>query len=112
MVEALARVIPVREWEAVGLSAMLPTLVLARTDGTPVAPAVTWEDARAEPEGERLRSAIGGDALYARTGQWVDGRYLLPAAVRLRDVTGTASDPVRILGAKDWLFGRLTGTAR
>ena len=41
-------------------------------------PAITWEDDRADGDGERFREAAGADALYASTGQWVDGRYLLP----------------------------------
>ena len=116
-------------WQAVGLSAMLPTLVL--TDGVgaaatpggidahssrrslePLGPAITWEDGRAEAEGSAFREGFGGDALYRRTGQWVDGRYLVPMALRL-----AAREPERVgaarylLGAKDYLFGVLTGEA-
>jgi xylulokinase len=116
-------------WRAVGLSAMLPTLVL--TDGAgaaatpggigapssrgslePLGPAITWEDGRAEAEGSAFREGFGGDALYRRTGQWVDGRYLVPMALRL-----AAREPERVgaarylLGAKDYLFGVLTGEA-
>jgi xylulokinase len=123
----LAQAVAVERWRAVGLSAMLPTLVL--TDGVgaaatpggidapssrrhlePLGPAITWEDGRAEAEGSALREGFGGDALYRRTGQWVDGRYLLPMALRL-----AAREPERVraarylLGAKDYLFGVLTG---
>jgi xylulokinase len=122
----LARAVPADHWQAIGLSAMLPTLVL--TDGTgaaatpggagapsrhplePLGPAITWEDGRAEAEGTAFREALGADDLYRRTGQWVDGRYLIPMALRL-----AAREPERIgaarhlLGAKDYLFGLLTG---
>jgi hypothetical protein len=96
----IAQAVAVERWQAVGLSAMLPTLVL--TDGVgaaatpggidapssrrhlePLGPAITWEDGRAEAEGSAFREGFGGDALYRRTGQWVDGRYLLPMALRL-----------------------------
>jgi gluconokinase/xylulokinase len=91
---------------------MIPTLVLADEAGTPVAPAITWEDARAEPEGEALRARLDGDRLYALTGQWVDGRYLLPMFLRLARVAPRAARRARrLLGAKDWLFLRLTGVA-
>jgi gluconokinase/xylulokinase len=103
---------PRERWAAVGLSAMIPTLVLADEVGTPVAPAITWEDARAEPEGEALRARLDGDRLYALTGQWVDGRYLLPMFLRLARAAPQAARRARLLlGAKDWLFLRLTGVA-
>ena len=123
----LAQAVSAEHWRAVGLSAMLPTLVL--TDGVgaaatpggtgaplsgdslePLGPAITWEDGRAEAEGSAFREGFGGDALYRRTGQWVDGRYLVPMALR---VAARAPERVRaaryLLGAKDYVFGVLTG---
>ncbi len=99
-----------RRWSAIGLSGMIPTLVTLAADGSPNGPAVTWQDGRAELIGEELRERCGADALYRRTGQWVDGRYLLPMFLRL-----AADDPARaaattmLASAKDYLFGWLTG---
>jgi xylulokinase len=118
----LAQAVAAERWQAIGLSAMLPTLVL--TDGVgavatpggtdaplePLCPAITWEDGRAEADGSAFREGIGGDELYRRTGQWVDGRYLVPMALRLAarapELVGAAR---YLLGAKDYLFGVLTG---
>jgi len=118
----LAQAVAAERWQAMGLSAMLPTLVL--TDGVgavatpggtdaplePLGPAITGEDGRAEAEGSAFREGFGGDALYRRTGQWVDGRYLVPMALRLAarapELVGAAR---YLLGAKDYLFGVLTG---
>ena len=101
---------PPARWAAVGLSAMIPTLVLTDDAGEPVAPAITWEDGRAEPEGDALRAGLDGERLYGLTGQWVDGRYLLPMYRRLARVAPRAARRARrLLGAKDWLFWRLTG---
>jgi len=101
---------PAERWAAIGLSGMIPTLVLTDDEGEPVAPAMTWEDGRAEAEGEALRARLGGERLYALTGQWVDGRYLLPMHLRLARVAPPAARRARrLLGAKDWLFWRLTG---
>jgi xylulokinase len=125
----LAKAVAAERWQAVGLSAMLPTLVLTDDAGAaatpggigvptsrhsfrPLGPAITWEDGRAAAEGSAFREGFGGDALYRRTGQWVDGRYLVPMALRL-----AAREPERVsaarylLGAKDYLFGVLTGEA-
>src|SRR5215469_11921686 len=74
----LADQVPATRWRAIGLSAMLPTLVTAGPDDAALGRAITWEDSRAEEHAARLREACDGDEVYKRTGQWLDGRYLLP----------------------------------
>lgn len=101
--------VPAASWGCIGLSAMLPTLVAAAADGTPLAPAITWQDGRAEADGEALRTDSGPYHLYVRTGQWVDGRYLLPMMARLVRAEPRARAATHVLGAKDHLFARLTG---
>jgi len=108
---------PPRRWRAIGLSAMIPTLVTADAGGQPVGSAIIWEDSRADEQADRLREAFGaaagapgGEALYAVTGQWVDGRYLLPMFLRLIAAEpGRAAATESLLAAKDYLFGWLTG---
>ncbi len=110
VVTALRETVPADRWDGIGLSGMVPTLVTAGADGEPVGPAITWEDGRAEAIGERFREEAGGQELYERAGQWVDGRYLLPMVHWLR-----ANDPERfravraVRSAKDEVFRRLTG---
>ena len=106
-VRALARATNPRSWRAIGLSAMLPTLVNLDLSGAPVGPAVTWMDARAEAEGQRILARTDPEVSYARTGQRFDGRYLL--AMHLRRVDrGLPTDAITC-GAKDFLFATLTG---
>ncbi len=110
VVAELLAIVPAARWAGIGLSGMLPTLVLADGDGVPVAPAITWEDDRADPDGERFRAAFGDVALYRETGQWVDGRYLIPMVRWLaREEPALIERANRILGAKDHLFFLLTG---
>ena len=110
VVTALAAQVPPEHWQAVGLSGMIPTLVVLDARGEPLGAAMTWEDGRAEAQGDRLRTRVVGAALYARTGQWVDGRYLLPFAMWLREhEPGGRGTFARMVGAKDWLFAWLTG---
>src|SRR5207302_656476 len=60
--------------------------------------------------GAAAREVSGGDELYRRTGQWVDGRYLLSMFARLRrDDAGRAASAATIAGAKDHLYRLLTG---
>jgi xylulokinase len=106
----LAREVDASRWRGIGLSAMLPTLVLADASGVPLGPAITWEDGRAEEFGTLLRDGFGADDLYRRTGQWVDGRYLVPMVQRLLAVDPVLTAAARhLLGAKDYLFHALTG---
>lgn len=104
--DQIAHVVPTASWAGMGLSAMLPTLVECDGRGRPIAAAVTWEDARAEPEADTLRAAVGDDRLYRVTGQRVDGRYLAPMHARMARL-GRAGTTVA--GAKDALFAHLTG---
>ena len=94
-------------WGALALSAMLPTLVELDPAGRPIAPAITWEDGRADPEGRRIAAAAGEAAVYRTTGQRLDGRYLLPMHARL--ARGGVHEDTTIAGAKDFLFSSLTG---
>jgi xylulokinase len=107
---ALAETVPPARWGAIGLSGMIPSLVLLDRAGHAVGPALTWEDARAEDEAVALRRRIGATRWYEATGQWVDGRYLLPMwrwmARRRPDLAERAA---AVVGAKDFLLHRLTG---
>ena len=108
---SLAAAVHPKRWVALGLSGMIPTLVLTDADGAPVRPAITWEDNRAEPQAERLRRTLGPAAVYATTGQWLDGRYLLPMFAWVREHEPTPTERVaHLAGAKDYLFWWLTGT--
>ncbi|HTU07378.1 MAG TPA: FGGY family carbohydrate kinase [Trebonia sp.] len=106
----LGRVVPPRRWRAIGLSGMIPTLVTLGSDGQPTGPAVTWQDSRADGLGEELRERFGPAELYRLTGQWVDGRYLLPMFARIARVDpARAGATAAIASAKDYVFGWLTG---
>ncbi len=108
----LADVTGTAGWRGIGLSGMLPTLLPVTAAGTPAGPAITWQDSRAGWCGERLRERLGGDSAYRETGQWLDGRYLVPMFLRLAArEPARAAATARLLGAKDYLFWWLTGTA-
>lgn len=110
VVAQLRAAVPAGAWRGISLSGMIPTLVVLDERLTPLAPAVTWEDARAEWQGERLRAAAGAEWLYERTGQWLDGRYLLPMYARLAaGQPAVAARASHLAGAKDLLFAWLTG---
>ncbi|MGH3470873.1 MAG: xylulokinase [Nocardioidaceae bacterium] len=104
----LADAVAPSRWRCVGLSAMVPTLVTTDDHGGPTGSAITWEDARAEPQAVALAARTGD--LYAVTGQRLDGRYLLPMLLRLAAENPECIERTSwVLGAKDYLFWWLTG---
>ncbi|QEN14650.1 xylulokinase [Mycolicibacterium sp. ELW1] len=105
--DVVAGLVPPRRWSAIGLSAMLPTLVELDTMLEPVGAAITWEDGRAERQADQLRAMVGDAELYRITGQRVDGRYLAPMHARLQ---GLGCAGTTVAGAKDVLFHQLTGS--
>ena len=106
----LAEIVRPGRWRAIGLSGMMPTLVTVGRDGAALGPAVTWQDSRADDLGDELRERYGADELYRLTGQWVDGRYLLPMFARVaQDEPDRAAATAVIASAKDYLFAWLTG---
>jgi sugar (pentulose or hexulose) kinase len=110
VVAQLLEVVPADRWAGIGLSAMLPTLVTVDGSLGAVGPAITWEDGRADAYGDALREAGGPDHVYRRTGQWVDGRYLLPMWQRVAATDdGRAAQTAMLLGAKDFVLSRLVG---
>ena len=110
MLSRLAAAVPPASWRGIGLSGMIPTLVTLDEAGEPTGPAITWEDSRAHKEAEEIVWQAGAAEIYELTGQPLDGRYLLPMAAWL-----TRHEPDRmartsvVLGAKDYLFFKLTG---
>ena len=106
----LGEAVPARRWRAIGLAGMLPTLVTLGRDGQPTGRAITWQDSRADDLGEEFRERCGAAGLYRLTGQWVDGRYLLPMFGRMaRAEPARAAATAAIASAKDYLFAWLTG---
>jgi xylulokinase len=110
VVARLGEAVPADRWRAIGLSGMLPTLVTLAPDGQPTGPAITWQDGRADDLGDEFRERCGAAELYRLTGQWVDGRYLLPMFGRIaRADPARAAATTTIASAKDYLFSWLTG---
>ncbi len=110
VLRALAGTVAPEGWVGIGLTGMIPTLVLADDDGGAIGSAFTWEDDRANEEGAEFRAEHGDAAVYASTGQWVDGRYLLPMWRWIRkNERERAARATRVLSAKDFLFRWLTG---
>jgi xylulokinase len=92
--------------EAVALAGQMPTLVVLG-ENKPIAPAITWQDSRADQwVSQRIDHRCRRD-IYSKTGIRIDGRYLAPMFRFHRKAKHYAANI--ILSAKDFLFYVLTG---
>jgi len=90
----------------VALTGQMPTLVVL-SGQKPVAPAITWQDSRADGW---VAKRVTNDLrlhIYRSTGVLIDGRYLGPM---FQYHHGTKQKARRALSAKDFLFHALTGS--
>lgn len=107
--EITARV-SANEIAAIGVTGMVPALVLLNAAGNPLRPAVLQNDARAVLEVEELRNAVDIQDFLARTGgvpnqQNVDPRWRWLA----KHEPDTTARCVTLCGSYDFIAGRLTG---
>ena len=99
--------------EGIALTGQMPTLVVLRKvlkkelrQLKPVAPAITWQDSRADGW---VSERVDDDRrlhIYRKTGVLIDGRYLGPM---FQYHHGSKAKERSILSAKDFLFHALTG---
>ncbi len=108
---ALCRELPVAEVAAIGVSGMVPAVVLLDEHGRPLRPSIQQNDARAAQEVAELREALGDDVL-ARTGSPVTQQSVGPTAMWLaRHEPEVWKGTRTLLGSYDYVAFRLTGSA-
>lgn len=116
MVEAVRRVLSgvddAVQVVSIGICGQSPTLVLVDTIGTPIRPAIIWQDTRAIIEAEELRGRQTAEEWEAIFGMAlpVDASYPLARLrwLRIRE-PATLARCRAILQPKDFLIYRLTG---
>jgi xylulokinase len=82
-IEALRRLAQTPELDpngiaAIGVSGMVPAMVLLDENGQPVRPSIQQNDARAIAEVAELRERIDQDALYKLTGGFTNQQHIAP----------------------------------
>lgn len=94
---------------AVGVSAILHSLVALNRDGEPLTPSIIWADGRSVAEAVAMRQETDAQALYGRTGSPVHPMYL-PAKLRwLRRHRPEAFDGAATFGGiKEYVLRRWT----
>jgi xylulokinase len=98
------------EITAIGVSGMVPALVLLDARGQPLRPSIQQNDARAVAEVQDLTRELDQTALYARTGGFTNQQQIAP---RLRWVQRHEPEVWRqtrtVLGSYDYITARLAG---
>lgn len=92
----------------IGVSGMVPAIVLLGEEGDPLRPSIQQNDARAVDDVEFLASTLDQDQLYARTGGFTNQQHIAP---RLRWVQRHEPDvwsrTRTVLGSYDFVTARL-----
>ena len=98
---------------AIGVSGMVPALVLLDAAGRPVRATIQQNDARATAEIEEIKAALDQDELFARTGGVTNQQHLLPRLLWVARHEPAAFARVRsVIGSYDWIAFRLTGAVQ
>ena len=100
------------EIAGVGLSGQVPTMVLVDAAANPLAPAITWQDRRADAEATWLRDEIGRAQLQTWLGMDLPIDAGWPPARLLwwrRNRPELIERAYKVLLTKDFILARLTG---
>lgn len=97
---------------AIGVSGMVPAMVLLDEDGNPLRPSIQQNDARAVREVEELTQLLDQQSLYERTGGFTNQQHIAP---RLRWVQRHEPEvwakTRTIVGSYDFVTARLAECA-
>lgn len=98
------------ELGAIGVSGMVPAMVLLDAAGEPVRPSIQQNDARAAAEVDELTARLDQDALYARTGSFTNQQHIAPRLLWVqRNEPEVWAKTRTVLGSYDYVTARLTG---
>lgn len=95
---------------AVGVSGMVPAIVLLDREGKPIRNTIQQNDARAVEEIEELKQKINQNWLYEKTGGFTNQQHVLPRLLWVkRHEPEVFERAATVLGSYDYIAGRLTG---
>ncbi len=95
---------------AIGVSGMVPAMVLLDEAGQPLRPSIQQNDARAIAEVAELTARLDQDALYARTGGFTNAQHIAPRLLWVqRNEPEVWARTHTILGSYDLVTARLCG---
>ncbi|MCC6790161.1 MAG: hypothetical protein IT336_00665 [Thermomicrobiales bacterium] len=95
---------------AIGVSGMVPAMVLLDAAGMPLRPSIQQNDARSAAEAEELGRRIDQSSLYERTGGFTNQQHIAPRLLWVQQHEPDVWEQTRtILGSYDLVTARLAG---
>lgn len=95
---------------SIGVSGMVPALVLLDRDGRPLRNTIQQNDARAVAEIEEVRQAFDQAELFERTGGYTNQQHVLPRLLWVKRHEPDVWDRVEtVLGSYEYINYKLTG---
>jgi len=95
---------------AVGVSGMVPAIVLLDGDGNPLRKTIQQNDARAAPQIERLQDLLDQNELFARTGTKTNQQHVLPRLLWVKENEPEVFEKAACaLGSYEYITYCLTG---
>jgi xylulokinase len=108
--ELIRELVAGRSIAAVGVTGMVPCVVLSDADGRLLRPSIQQNDARALSEITELRAAFDDDRILARTGAPITQQSVAPTLLWLsRHEPAVWSRAALVQGSYDFIVSRLTG---
>ncbi|WDL95341.1 FGGY-family carbohydrate kinase [Alicyclobacillus sp. ALC3] len=95
---------------AIGVSGMVPAIVLLDENGRPLRRSIQQNDARCTEQISELQVALEQDTLYERTGGYTNQQHVLPRLLWVKKHEPEVWKQVRtVVGSYDWIVHCLTG---
>jgi xylulokinase len=96
---------------AVGVSGMVPTLILVDREGKPLRPSIQQNDARSFNEIEEFKGLVDEEQVFKRTGSMITQQSIGPKLLWLsRNEPAHFKDTAWVMGSYDYINFLLTGT--
>jgi xylulokinase len=107
---ALKHPLAFKSLRAVGVSGMVPAIVLLDDKGQPLRNSIQQNDARATLQIARIKATLDQDKLYARTGGYTNQQHVLPRLLWVKENEPEVWSKVDcVMGSYDYIVYKLTG---
>ncbi|MBQ7153042.1 MAG: FGGY-family carbohydrate kinase [Clostridia bacterium] len=96
--------------ECIGVTGMVPAIVMLDKDGVPIRKTIQQNDARSVEQIRRLTDEIDQDELYRLTGGYTNQQHVLPRMLWVKENEPENFSRLRwVLGSYDYIVYKLTG---
>ena len=96
--------------ECIGVTGMVPAIVMLDKDGEPIRNTIQQNDARAVEQIDRITGIVDQEKLFDLTGGYTNQQHVLPRMLWVRDNEPEVFSRMhKVLGSYDYIIYKLTG---